>query len=44
MIAAASEKDPELSLFAVWLKEGLLPLGKDELARYDPITKSLHAQ
>jgi len=44
MIAAASEKDPEFSLFAGWLKEGLLPLGNDELARHDPITKSLHAQ
>jgi len=44
MIAAASEKYPELSLFAGWLKEGLLPLTNDEFARHDPITKSLHAQ
>jgi len=44
MIAAANEKDPELSIFAGWLRESLLPLGKDELARHDPITKSLHAQ
>jgi len=44
MIAAATEKDQELSLFAGWLKESLLPLSSDELAQYDPITKSLHAQ
>jgi len=44
MIAAASENDPELALFGGWLKQGLLPLDSDELARHDPITKSLHAQ
>jgi len=43
-IAAASESDPELSLFVGWLKQGLLPLDSDELTRHDPITKSLHAQ
>jgi len=43
-ISAATEKDQELSLFAGWLKESLLPLSSDELAQYDPITKSLHAQ
>jgi len=44
VIAAASEKDPELSLFAGWLKQGLLLLECDEFARHDPVTKSLHAQ
>jgi len=44
MIAAATETDQELSLFAGWLREGLLPLNSDELAHYDPIIKSLHAQ
>jgi len=44
VIAAPSEKDPELSLFAGWLKQGLLPLDSNKLARHDPITKSLHAQ
>jgi len=44
MIAVASEKDPELSVFVGWRKQGLLPLNSDELARHDPITKSLHAQ
>jgi len=43
MIAAATAKDQELSLFAGWLKESLLPLNCDELTPYDPITKSLHA-
>jgi len=38
MIAAATEKDQELSLFARWLKESLLPLNSNELAQYDPIT------
>jgi len=44
VIAAASEKDNELSLFAGWLKGDLMPIDGDELARHDPITKSLHAQ
>jgi len=44
MIGAASERDTELSLFTGWLKGGLLPIDSDELARHDPITKSLHAQ
>jgi len=44
VIDAASEKDPELSLFAGWLKQGLLLLVSDEFARHDPMTKSLYAQ
>jgi len=44
VIAAASEKDTELSLFIGWLKEDLLAINSDELTRRDPITKSLHAQ
>jgi len=44
VIAAASANDPELSVFANWRKEGLLPLDSDELALHDPISKSLHAQ
>jgi len=44
MIAPATAEYQELSLFAGWLKEGLLPLNLDELTPYDPITKSLHAQ
>jgi len=44
MIAVATEKHQKLSLFAGWLKESLLPLNNDELAQYDPRTKSQHAQ
>jgi len=44
MIAAASDNDTELFLFAGWLKKDLLPIDSDELARHDPITKGLHAQ
>jgi len=44
VIAADSEKDTELSIFAGWLKGDLLPINCDELAHHDPITKSLHAQ
>jgi len=44
MIAAASEKNTELSLFAGWIKEDLLPIDSDKLSRHDSIAKSLHAQ
>jgi len=44
MIAVASENDSEMSVFVAWLKRGLLPVGSDELAQHDPITKSIHAQ
>jgi len=44
MIAVASGEDPEMSVFAAWLKQRLLPVDGDELARHDPITKSLHSQ
>jgi len=40
----ATERDPELSLFAKWLEEGRLPIDSDELTRHDPVTNSLHAQ
>jgi len=43
-IAEATEKDIELATIVKWLKEGTLPLSSNELARYDPATKSLHAQ
>jgi len=43
-IAEATDKDIELTTFVKWLKEGTLPLSGNELARYDPVTKSLHAQ
>jgi len=43
-IAAASEKDTELSIFAGWLQGDLLPIDGDELAHHDLITKYLHAQ
>jgi len=43
-IAEATEKDVELSTFARWLRDGLVPLSSDELARHDPTAKSLHAQ
>jgi len=44
MIAAASDKDTVLSFFTGWLKKGLLPKDSDELARHNPVAKSLHAQ
>jgi len=44
VIAVANEKDNELSIFIRWLKGGLLPIDINDLTRYDPITKSLHAQ
>jgi len=43
-IAEATAKDIELATFVKWLKAGTLPLSSNELARYDPATKSLHAQ
>jgi len=43
-IAEAVEKDAELSTFVKWLKDGLLPLSNNDLARHDSATKSLHAQ
>jgi len=43
-IAEATEKDVELATFVKWLRDGLLPLASNDLARHDPATKSLHAQ
>jgi len=43
-IAGTTEKDAELATFAKWLKDDLLPISSNDLARHDPATKSLHAQ
>jgi len=43
-IAVSTKKDAELATFVKCLKDGLLPLTSNELARHDPATKSLHAQ
>jgi len=43
-IAETTEKDIELATFVKWLQEGTLLLSSNDLARYDPTTKSLHAQ
>jgi len=43
-MSEATACDPEISLFASWLRDGKLPVDSNELTRYDPITKSLHAQ
>jgi len=43
-IAEATEKDVELATFVNWLKDGLLPVASNDLARHDPATTSLHAQ
>jgi len=43
-MSEATERHPELSLFAKWLSKGRLPIDSDELTQHDPVTKSLHAQ
>jgi len=43
-IAESTEKDTELATFVKCLRDGLLPLTSNELARHDRATKSLHAQ
>jgi len=43
-MSEATASDPEISLFASWLRDGTLPVDSNELTRYDPITKNLHAQ
>jgi len=43
-MAEATAIDPEISLFVSSLRNGMLPVDRNELTRYDPITKSLHAQ
>jgi len=43
-LAEATEKDVELATFVKWLKDGMLPVAINDLARHDPAIKSLHAQ
>jgi len=43
-IAESTQTDAELATFVKWWKEGVLPIASKDLARYDPATKSLHAQ
>jgi len=43
-LAESTEKDTELATFVKLLRNGLLPLTSNELARHDPRKKSLHAQ
>jgi len=43
-MSEATANDPEILLFASWLRDGMLPVDSNKLTRYDLITKSLHAQ
>jgi len=43
-MSEATEGDPELLLFASWVKNRILPVDNNKLAPHDPITKSLHVQ
>jgi len=43
-IAEAVAEDNELSTFGGWVRDGLLPLNSNDLTRYDPVLKALHAQ
>jgi len=43
-LARATACYSEISTFAGWMKDGLLSIDGNELTRYDPVTKSLHAQ
>jgi len=43
-IADATEKDTEFAKFVKWIKDDLLPVSSNGLARHDAATKSLHAQ
>jgi len=43
-IAESTKKDTELATFVEWLKDRLLLLTSNELARHNPATKPLHAQ
>jgi len=43
-MAEATRTDPELAMFAAWFSERRFPLDCNQLAEFDSVSKSLHAQ
>jgi len=43
-IACATETDLELSQFVKWMSNRVLLIDGNDLARFDPVTKTLHSQ